>query len=303
MNFLDTLKGLLRRWYVVVPGFLLAAGLAFGSWNMVHPEYERTGTRLLLPGKGTVPAGTTNPYLFLGGLTQAADIVVQVMKSEEQLGQVAAQYPGTDIVIQRDPTVSGPVVQIIVTSKDDDSTAAALDALMTRTTAVLDELQTEQKVKQDDRMSITTLTQDTSSTLKQKSRVVLTGGTFIAVSVLTLIAASLVDGLARPRRRRNPGAPGAEGPGQPTQGEADQAADPERTAGGSADPMGDRATEVARDLPPESGRRRGRRRQRGKDRGGDDESIEDDRPDGDTEPVTVGAAAARGAERLGDANR
>ncbi|WP_417563749.1 hypothetical protein [Microbacterium sp.] len=201
MNFADTLRGLLRRWYIVVPGLILAVVMAFGAFTVVKPGYERTATQLLLPGEGTVPAGTTNPYLFLGGLTQAADIVARVMNSQQGIGAVAEKYPGIEVTVVRDPVMAGPVISTTVTAQSDADAGAALDELIATTTRVLHDLQIEQKVKTVDQMSITTLTQDQKSTLQQKSRFMITAGVGLAIIVLTLIVASLVDGLARRARR------------------------------------------------------------------------------------------------------
>jgi capsular polysaccharide biosynthesis protein len=201
MNTADTLRGLLRRWYIVVPGILLAVASAIGAFAVVHPGYQRTATQVLLPGAGTVPAGATNPFLFLGGLTQAADIVVQVMRSDQVLGEVTAEYPGTTVAVQRDPTTSGPVIQIVVTARSDAAAAGALSAAVDQSAAVLDRLQTEQHVDANDRMTVSTLTQDSTSTLQQKTRTLASAGAGLAVLILTLVVASLVDGLSRRRRR------------------------------------------------------------------------------------------------------
>ena len=201
MNLADTLRGLLRRWYIVVPGIVLAVAAAIGAFATVEPGYERTATQLLLPGEGTVPKGTTNPYLFLGGLTQAADIVVRVMQSDEVLGPVVSEYPGTEVQVQRDPMVSGPVIQIVVTAKSDAAAEGSLAALVDQTAVVLAQLQTAQNVDTDDMMTVSTLTMDTTSSLQQKTRLVISAGVGLAVVVLTLLLASLIDGLSRRTRR------------------------------------------------------------------------------------------------------
>lgn len=197
MNIADTMGGFLRRWYIVLPGIILAVVAGLGTFVSVPPGHERTSTQLLLPGSGTIPVGTTNPYLFLGGLTQAADIVVRVMRSDEVLGPIVKDYPGTDVVVERDPTVSGPVIQITVTGKTDSATQEVLAALVSETRVELDRLQTQQKVKADDRISVSTLTLDTQSTLQQKTRILVSVGVALGIAVLTLILASLIDGLAR----------------------------------------------------------------------------------------------------------
>lgn len=203
MNIADTLRGLLRRWYIVVPGIILAVVGAVGAYVVIQPGYERTATQLLLPGEGTVPAGVTNPYLYLGGLTQASDIVVRVMQGEDVAGKTIEEFPGTEIVVQRDPTVSGPVIQIIVTAKTDEAAGDALDALVAQTAVVLDQLQDEQHVSADDRMTVSTLTQDSTSSLQQKTRLMMSAAAFGGIVIMTIVIASLVDGLSRrPRRAR-----------------------------------------------------------------------------------------------------
>ncbi|MBD3756701.1 MAG: hypothetical protein IE924_01145 [Microbacterium sp.] len=205
MNVADTLRGLLRRWYVTVPGLVLAFALAVATYVMVPPVYQRTATQLLMPGEGTVPPGATNPYLYLGGLTQAADIVVRVMQSNEVLGPVAEKHPDAELKVARDSQVSGPAIQITVTASSDAAAASALDALVDQTGVVLERLQTQQKVTPDDQMRVATLTEDTQSTLQQKNRLVLAAAVGFAAVLLTLVVASMVDGLIRRARRSGRG--------------------------------------------------------------------------------------------------
>ncbi len=202
MNFADTLRGLARRWYIVIPGLMLATVLAIGTFTTVEPGYERTATQLLLPGEGTIPKGATNPFLFLGGLTQSADVLVRSLNSEQAAGAVAKQYPGTEIAVSKDPSTSGPIILITVTAKSNADAASALDDILARSSAILDRLQTEQNVKAVDRIAVSTLTHDQSSTLQQRNRIGATAGVGVGVVVLIILAASLIDGLSRHGRRR-----------------------------------------------------------------------------------------------------
>lgn len=202
MNIADTLWGLIRRWYIVLPGIILALTAGLGLFTVVQPGYERTSTQLLLPGEGTIPTGVTNPYLFLGGLTQASDVVVRVMQSNEVIGKVVEKYPGTEIVVERDPTVSGPVIRIVVTAKSDEVAGEALTMLADETSTVLDQLQTEQNVATKDRMSVSTITFDEVGVPQQKTRLVLSAGAAFGLIVVTLLVASFVDGVARGPHRR-----------------------------------------------------------------------------------------------------
>lgn len=203
MTLAETFRGLVRRWYIVVPGLILAAAAAIGAFSQIAPGYERSATRLLLPGLGTVPEGATNPYLFLGGLTQAADVLVRAVGGEEAIGELVAAHKGLEIAVTRDPTSSGPVILLTVTAASDSDAAMALDALIEQSTETLERLQVEQNVRPVDRITMTTLTASTEGTLQQRTRIVVSAGVGLVVAVLTLVVASLVDGFARKKRTRN----------------------------------------------------------------------------------------------------
>ena len=70
----DVLRLLWRRWYITIPGVLLAVAAVMGAWAVVGPQYQRAGTQMLLPGEANLPEGATNPFLFIGGLQLPADV-------------------------------------------------------------------------------------------------------------------------------------------------------------------------------------------------------------------------------------
>lgn len=207
MILADTLRGLARRWYIVVPGLLLAIFFAINTFTMIKPDYERTATQLLLPGEGTIPVGATNPFLFLGGLTQSADVLVRSLNAEEVAGAIVKEYPGTEVAISKDPSTSGPILLIRVTATSNSHAAGALNDVIARSADVLERLQIEQDVATVDRITITTLTRDASSTLQQRKRLTTTIGVGAGMVVLTILIASLVEGLSR---RARPGGRGSE---------------------------------------------------------------------------------------------
>lgn len=203
MTLSETLRALLRRWYIVVAGIILMCLASYGAWTHVSPEYERTSTQLLLPGKGTVPETAPNPYLFISGLTNAADVVARVLSSDSTVADITAQYPNTQIAAVRDPTTSGPVILITVTASSDQAAAGALQIMVGKTTSILNDLQTQQHIASKDRISVTTLTVDRRSALRQRKRLVSTGGAAAGILLVSLLVATLVDGLARIRAARH----------------------------------------------------------------------------------------------------
>ncbi|MGZ0711658.1 hypothetical protein ACWPKO_25335 (plasmid) [Coraliomargarita sp. W4R53] len=202
MNIAFLIGGLRRRWYVVVVGFLLAIGLGVGAWISVAPEYERSATQLLLPGEATLPEGNANPYLFLGGLTTAADVIVRAVGSDDVVRELTRDHPDAEVVVSRDPLSSGPSILITVTAPTDTAAGELIAAATARTAAVVDALQQEQDIPQSSQIEVTVVTSDTESTLQQRSRITMVAGAVLGIVLLTLTTAVVIDGLARRVRRR-----------------------------------------------------------------------------------------------------
>jgi hypothetical protein len=201
VNFADTIRGLLRRWYIVIPGLVVTAAIVLGAWLAIPTGYQRSATQLLLPGANSMPAGA-NPYLFLGGLSPAADVLVRAIGANNVLNEVVEKHPGVQIEISRDTTTAGPIILITVTAGSDADAGAVLGLLIDRTSTVLDELQQEENIPAANRVSVIPVTVDTKSTLQQRSRILGAGGAGIVGLVLTLLIAGLVDGSSAQRKRR-----------------------------------------------------------------------------------------------------
>jgi len=214
MNFVDTLRGLWRRWYVVLPGILIAASLAFGAWTMIPPGYERSSTQLLIPGAASMPEGA-NPYLFLGGLAPAADVLVRAVGAENVVNEVTAGHEGVQIEVTRDTSTAGPVIVIVVTAASDAAAEEVLGRLVERTDTVLTDLQETENIAVRNQVAVLPITIDSQSFLQQRSRFIVSGAVGLAGLALTLLIAGLIDGLSRQRKRR----------GEPLEG-SEETADP-----------------------------------------------------------------------------
>lgn len=201
MKFADTLRGLLRRWYIVLPGVLVAASISIWAWFTIPPGYSRSATQLLIPGELSMPEGA-NPYLFLGGLAPAADVLVRAIGSENVLNEMDEAHPGVEIKISRDTTTAGPIILIEVTARSDADAEDVLELLTERTETVLDEFQDVERIPDENRMTVIPVTVDKQSVLEQRNRVLVTAGSGIVGVVLTLLIAGLVDGFSQQRDRR-----------------------------------------------------------------------------------------------------
>lgn len=217
MNIAETLRGLLRRWYIVIPGLLLAGAAAAAVWLHVPPTYQRVASQLLIPAEATLPEvevkveggepGETetlapNPLLYLGGLNTAADVLVSAVRGAPSVAAAVKAREGTEVTVQRDPLSSGPMVLITVTAPSDEEAAELIDVMLLASERVLDELQTAQDVEEESRVRISPVAVDTESTLGNRERTMTAGAAGAAVALLSVLLAAAVDGLARHRRRR-----------------------------------------------------------------------------------------------------
>lgn len=201
MNLADALRGLRRRWYIVLPGLLVAATLSFAAWQTIPPGYERSATQLLIPGADSMPEGA-NPYLFLGGLSPAADVLVRAIGAKNVLNEVMAEHPGVQIDISRDTTTAGPIILIVVTADSDTAAAEVLGLIVQRTGSVLEALQQKENIAVKNLVTVLPISVDSHSNLRQRSRLIATGSAGLVTVAFTVFVAGMVDGFSVRRRGR-----------------------------------------------------------------------------------------------------
>ncbi|AZZ42248.1 hypothetical protein C0Z11_08060 [Acidipropionibacterium jensenii] len=247
MTVTQTLRGLLRRWYILVVGLVVAIAVAAGVWSAVPPTYTRTSTQILLPGSGMIPSGS-NPYLFVGGLAPAADIIVRGLGSKNVIEEVVQGRAGTTVQVARDQTTSGPVILITVESTSDRDAAAVLSAMNQRTASLLDSLQAEESIPERRRISVVAVSVDKRGTAEQKQRLMMTGASGAAVLALSVLVASFVDGAVLRRRRARRAAQSDEAPAS-DETTSDEPTDSEKGSG----PDGATRSEESAQADDESG--------------------------------------------------
>lgn len=195
-----------QRWYLVLAIVLLTAGATYLVAQRVGPAYEATGTVLVFPPSQTRgPSGETmkgNPYLGLGGVTHARDVLVRTLTSKSVGDEFDARFPaGTSFEIVPDYTNSAPIILFTVEAPAPETSVAALQMLINRVPQELDELQAGLSLPVAQRVTSLVLTQDErpAATHKAQIRAAILSAAVLAGSGLLLIA--LVDGLLTGRRR------------------------------------------------------------------------------------------------------
>lgn len=125
MSLSDFVGALGRRWYVVLVGLLVTAGLSFGATIVAPPQYTARGLILLLPSKQAVGRGG-NPLLGLGGLDLPARVLVAHFASQSAQQDISERAPDAEVTVSVDDSTRGPVLAIEVI---DSTPQGALDMM------------------------------------------------------------------------------------------------------------------------------------------------------------------------------
>ena len=201
MYFRDLGLSLVRRWPLVLIGIVLTAGLAAVVFVMVPASWTARASVLILP-PATVVGETGNPYLFLGGLGQASDVLAKRLDAEDAHTSAEERYSGAEFTVGTDRGSPAPVILIEVDAPTADEALALAGELHAQVPVELVAMQRELDVPSDALITKSDITVDTVATLNPKARIQLTAIVAAAGLALTILLIGLVDGLARRRRDR-----------------------------------------------------------------------------------------------------
>lgn len=198
---------LLRRWYLTAGGVVLAIALTFVVVGRIGPTYKAEGSMLLFPPAATGPNGSVNltqgnPYLNLGGLSQARDVVIRSLKSKSTMDDFARKEPRATYVVTPDYTTSGPILVLDVTSHSRDAATEGLKVLMATVPQTLISMQSGLDLKPAAYITSRTLTADRSPEVVRSGQV--RSGIVVgtAVMAITLLLLALLDGILEARTSR-----------------------------------------------------------------------------------------------------
>lgn len=202
MYLSDLLAGLRRRWYALLLGLTLTALLCVGAIRITPVEYVAQSSVLLLPPATTVGTGG-NPYLALGGLQGAADVLARAMSGDEISQEIAPPSGTATYTFQPDATTNGPMLVIEVRDISNDGALATLDSLLIKSPEVLKDLQVKVAAPEDSLIRIGTITRPVDAEPDSKAQL---RSLIVALAVgvaITLFGTTLLDGYLLRRRARN----------------------------------------------------------------------------------------------------
>ena len=204
----DVVRALGRRWYVVLVGLLLTAGMVYGAYKASPPEYNARALVLLLPSEAEV-GRRGNPFLLLSGLEQPAGILAAYLSSASARAEVEELSPNAEYEVGLDDSTRGPVIVVDVTDETAMDTLKTLDHLLRRIPEELARMQQDVDVRESAVIGSMQLTVDRQPKADIRGTVRLMIAALVVGVVVTGVSAFAIDGLAqrrKPSRRSTDGA-------------------------------------------------------------------------------------------------
>lgn len=201
MHLNETARSLLRRWYLLLIGLLLTAGMSWYTFNYIQPTYEAHGSILLMPAEKTV-GNHGNPFLYLGGMSEVVDVVVMRSNAAESVDPIVKKFVGTEITTAADRMTSSPIVVVDITADSEKTALAALDATLNTVTGNLESMQNEIKVDADMRISSKKLVVDRAASVNSKMQTQMAIVVAGAGAVGSFLLTGFIDGFLQARKSR-----------------------------------------------------------------------------------------------------
>ncbi|MCX4885538.1 MULTISPECIES: chain length determinant protein [unclassified Streptomyces] len=258
MDLAEIFRVMRRRWYVLLPGLLLTAGLIVGVVTMVPVTYQSQSTVVLLNSQKATVAYDGNPFLSTQtSLTGMADSLARNLNSDDSLRDLKGLGAKGTFEAKLADNAQGPLMWLTVTGTDKASVLASDKLLTSYAKDRLDQFQKQQKVNSKAMIRMTTIVPPQNPVAQTKTRLeymVLAGGLGL---VLSLVGVFYVEARRRPRT-----APAPEETAQPEE-LVDPVSVPEPTAGEPVaeqtialrrPPAWSRAAENRRAAQPRAGR-------------------------------------------------
>jgi hypothetical protein len=190
----------MRRWYLVLIGMLVTLPLSYLAAQHVAPSYTMKASVVLLAPEKTVGAGG-NPYLAMGGLDAAVDVVAAGLSSDavqERLALTGA----TSGIVERDGATSAPILLVTVEGPTKEAAQAGVASLVAEVPDTLSSIQRAAGVDATQQIHSEVIASSKKAVVSYKPQLRAALMVLIAGTAATFLLTAVTDSLLRRRRRR-----------------------------------------------------------------------------------------------------
>ena len=201
MDLAEIFRVMRRRWYILLPGLLLTAGLTFAVTLVVPVTYQSQSTVILLNSQKATVAYDGNPFLSTQtSLTGMADSLARNLNSDDSVRELKSRGATGTFEAKLADNAQGPLMWLTVTGTDQRAVLASDKILTAYANERLKQFQEDQSVAPKAMIRLTTIVAPQPPVAQTKTRLeytIMTGGLGL---VLTLVAVFYVEA----RRRSHP---------------------------------------------------------------------------------------------------
>ncbi|NEA65218.1 chain length determinant protein [Streptomyces sp. SID12488] len=209
MDLAEIFRVTRRRWYVLLPGLLLTAGLVAAVVLLVPVTYQSQSTVQLLNSTKATAAYDGNPFLSTQtSLTGMADSLARNLNSDDSVRELKSRGATGTFEAKIADNAQGPLMWLTVTGTGRAAVLASDRILTTYAAERLKQFQEQQSVEPRAMIRMTTIVVPQPPAAQTKTRLeymIMAGGGGL---VLSLIAVFYVEA----RRRKHPAATPEEAP-------------------------------------------------------------------------------------------
>jgi hypothetical protein len=211
MDLAEIFRVMRRRWYVLLPGVLLTAGLMVAVTLLVPVTYQSQSTVALLNSKKATVAYDGNPFLSTQtSLTGMADGLARNLNSDGSIRELKSRGATGTFEAKLADNAQGPFMWLTVTGTEKSAVLSSNKTFTAYAKERLEQFQDEQSVESDAMIQMTTIVPPQNPVAQTKTRLqylIMAGALGL---VLSLVAVFYVEA-----RRRGRASDRAERPGLP----------------------------------------------------------------------------------------
>jgi capsular polysaccharide biosynthesis protein len=201
MDLAEIFRVMRRRWYVLLPGLLLTAGLIVGVALMVPVTYQSQSTVVLLNSQKATVAYDGNPFLSSQtSLTGMADSLARNLNSDGSVRDLKSRGATGAFAAKLADNAQGPLLWLTVTGTDKAAVLASDKILTAYAKERLDLFQKQQSVAPKAMIRMTTIVPPQNPVAQTKTRIEYLVMAGCLGLVLSLVAVFYVEARKRSRK-------------------------------------------------------------------------------------------------------
>ncbi|MER6029970.1 chain length determinant protein [Streptomyces sp. NPDC001851] len=171
MDLAEIFRVMRRRWYVLLPGLLLTAGLTVAVYLLVPVTYQSQSTVVLLNSQKATVAYDGNPFLSTQtSLTGMADGLARNLNSDVSVRELRSRGATGTFEAKLADNAQGPLMWLTVTGTDEDAVLASDRILTAYAGQRLEQFQKQQSVAPKAMIRMTTIVAPQSPVAQTKTR-------------------------------------------------------------------------------------------------------------------------------------